>query len=80
MFWGSFHLWIQTSLLLLLGQLHFLFCYISQHMTALNLISVNARGLNIPHKITTVLEFLHKKNLDFAIIQESHLLCKDAGL
>lgn len=48
-------------------------------MTALNLISVNARGLNIPHKRTTLLEFLCKKNIDFAMIQESHLLSKDAG-
>ncbi len=48
-------------------------------MTALNLISVNARGLNIPHKTTTVLEFLRKKNIDFAMIQESHLLCKDVS-
>ena len=48
-------------------------------MTALNLISVNARGLNIPHKTTMLLEFSCKKNIDFAMIQESHLLCKDAG-
>lgn len=48
-------------------------------MTALNLISVNTRGLNIPHKRTTVLEFLRKKNIDFSMIQESHLLCKDVG-
>lgn len=48
-------------------------------MTALNFISVNARGLNIPHKRTTVLEFLRKKNIDFAMIQESHLLRKDVG-
>uniref|UniRef100_A0A671XWN1 Endonuclease/exonuclease/phosphatase domain-containing protein n=1 Tax=Sparus aurata TaxID=8175 RepID=A0A671XWN1_SPAAU len=45
----------------------------------LNLILVHARGLNIPHKRTTVLEFLRKKNIDFAMIKESHLLCKDAG-
>lgn len=48
-------------------------------MTALKFISVNARGLNISHKRTTVLEFLRKKNIDFALIQESHLLSKDAG-
>lgn len=48
-------------------------------MTALNLISINARGLNIPLKRTTVLEFLRKTNIDFAMIQESHLLCKDVG-
>lgn len=48
-------------------------------MTALNLISVNARGLNVPHKRTTVLEFFRKKNIDFAMIQESHLLGKDVG-
>lgn len=48
-------------------------------MTALNLISVNARGLNIPHKRTTVLEFLRKTNIDFAMIQETHLLRKDVG-
>lgn len=48
-------------------------------MTVLNLISINARGLNTPHKRTTVLEFLRKENVDFAMIQESHLLCRDSG-
>ncbi|KAK1904885.1 LINE-1 retrotransposable element ORF2 protein [Dissostichus eleginoides] len=48
-------------------------------MTNLNLISINARGLNIPHKRTTILGFLHKRNIDFAMIQESHLLRKDAA-
>ena len=48
-------------------------------MTALSLISVNARGLTILHKRTSVLELLRKKNIDFAMIQESHLLCKDVG-
>uniref|UniRef100_A0A8C4FAX9 Uncharacterized protein n=1 Tax=Dicentrarchus labrax TaxID=13489 RepID=A0A8C4FAX9_DICLA len=52
--------------------------YTSASLT-LNLISVNARGLNNPHKRTTVLEFLRKKNIDFAMIQESHLWCKDVG-
>ena len=46
---------------------------------SISLILVNARGLNIPHKRTTVLEFLRMKNIDFAMIKESHLLCKDAG-
>uniref|UniRef100_A0A3Q1CUL9 exodeoxyribonuclease III n=1 Tax=Amphiprion ocellaris TaxID=80972 RepID=A0A3Q1CUL9_AMPOC len=50
-----------------------------QCMTALNFISVNARGLNIPHKRTTVLEFLRRENVDFAMIQESHLLRRDTG-
>uniref|UniRef100_A0A3Q1BIE9 exodeoxyribonuclease III n=1 Tax=Amphiprion ocellaris TaxID=80972 RepID=A0A3Q1BIE9_AMPOC len=50
-----------------------------QCMTALNFISVNARGLNIPHKRTTVLEFLCRENVDFAVIQESHLLRRDSG-
>lgn len=48
-------------------------------MTALNLISVNARGLNNPHKRTTVLDFLHNKRIDFAMIQETHLLSKDSS-
>uniref|UniRef100_A0A8C1MQU0 Endonuclease/exonuclease/phosphatase domain-containing protein n=1 Tax=Cyprinus carpio TaxID=7962 RepID=A0A8C1MQU0_CYPCA len=51
----------------------------SIHMTALNLISIDTRGFNIPHKRTTVLEFLRKTDIDFAMIQESHLLCKDVG-
>lgn len=45
-------------------------------MTALNLISVNARGRNIPHKRTAVLECFA---LDFAMIQESHLLWKSVS-
>ncbi len=52
--------------------------FFTQYMTALNLTSINAIGLNIPPKRTTVLEFLLKKNEDFAMIQESHLLYKDA--
>lgn len=48
-------------------------------MTDLNLISINARGLNIPHKRTTNLESLSKKNVDFAMVQESRFLRKDAG-
>ena len=48
-------------------------------MTTLNLLSVNARGLNTPHKRTTVLEFLRRENIDFAMIQESHLLLRDSG-
>uniref|UniRef100_A0A3Q3AK35 Endonuclease/exonuclease/phosphatase domain-containing protein n=1 Tax=Kryptolebias marmoratus TaxID=37003 RepID=A0A3Q3AK35_KRYMA len=48
-------------------------------MVALNLISINARGLNTPHEGTIILEFLRKKNMHFATIQESHLMHKDAG-
>ena len=43
-------------------------------MTHLNFISVIARGLNIPHKRTTILEYFSKKNVDIAMIQETHLL------
>lgn len=83
LFWGVFGLWIQTSLKRLLGLLYYVYTYLCyytlQIMTALNLISVSARGLNIPHKRTTVLDFLHRENVDFDMIQESHLLCKDSG-
>lgn len=48
-------------------------------METLNLISFNARSLNTPRKRTTVLDFCKKKNLDFAMIQESHLMQKDAS-
>lgn len=48
-------------------------------MTGLNFISINARGLNTPYKRTIILDFLHKRNVDFAMIQESHLLSKDVG-
>lgn len=48
-------------------------------MTVLNVILVNASGLNIPYERTTVLEFLCEKDIDFAMIQELHLLHKDAG-
>ena len=48
-------------------------------MIGLNLISVNAWGLNNPHKRTTVLEFLRNKRIDFAMIQETHLLSKDSS-
>lgn len=48
-------------------------------MSNLNLISLNARGLNVPHKRTTILGFLRKRNVDIAMIQESHLLRKDTS-
>lgn len=46
-------------------------------MSGLNFISLNARGLNSPQKRSIVLDFLRKRNTDFAMIQESHLLPVD---
>ena len=48
-------------------------------MTDLNILSFNVRGANIPHKRTSILEFLRKKSIDFALIQESHLLQQQAN-
>ena len=48
-------------------------------MTDLNIMSFNVRGANIPHKRTSILEFLRKKSIDFALIQESHLLQQQAN-
>lgn len=42
-------------------------------MTDLNILSFNVRGANTPHKRTSILEFLRRKSIDFALIQESHL-------
>uniref|UniRef100_A0A668AJ68 Endonuclease/exonuclease/phosphatase domain-containing protein n=1 Tax=Myripristis murdjan TaxID=586833 RepID=A0A668AJ68_9TELE len=41
---------------------------------SLRFLSVNVRGANIPHKRTSILFFLRSKAIDFAFIQESHLL------
>uniref|UniRef100_A0A668ASQ0 Endonuclease/exonuclease/phosphatase domain-containing protein n=1 Tax=Myripristis murdjan TaxID=586833 RepID=A0A668ASQ0_9TELE len=49
------------------------FSSISRNM-GLRFLSVNVRGVNIPHKRTSILGFLQSKAFDFAFIQESHLL------
>lgn len=48
-------------------------------MANLNFISINVRGLNTPQKRTIVLDFLRKRNVDDAMIQESHLRSADVG-
>lgn len=42
-------------------------------MSSLNIISWNVRGLNTPVKRTRCLEFLNRKSVSIALIQESHL-------
>uniref|UniRef100_A0A8C6SN61 exodeoxyribonuclease III n=1 Tax=Neogobius melanostomus TaxID=47308 RepID=A0A8C6SN61_9GOBI len=41
-------------------------------MDKINVLSLNARGLNSPQKRASVLDLLHRKNIHFAFIQESH--------
>ena len=42
-----------------------------------NILSWNTGGLNIPHKRISTLDFLQRKNIDIALLQEVHLLSKD---
>ncbi len=42
-------------------------------MHALNILSLNVNGLNTPIKRTRILEYLHRKPIPCALIQESHL-------
>ena len=42
-----------------------------------NILSWNTGGLNIPHKRISTLDFLQRRNIDIALLQEVHLLSKD---
>ena len=42
-------------------------------MHALNILSLNVNGLNSPIKRTRILEYLHRKSISCALIQETHL-------
>lgn len=46
-------------------------------MDKLNVLSLNARGLNSPQKRASVLDLLYRKNIHIAFIQESHFLEAD---
>lgn len=39
----------------------------------------NCGGLNAPHKRTSILGLLKRKNVDIALLQETHLLKADVG-
>ncbi len=42
-------------------------------MHTLNILSLNVNGLNSAVKRTRVLEYLHRKSISCALIQETHL-------
>ncbi len=44
-------------------------------MHTLNILSLNVNGLNSAVKRTRVLEYLHRKSISCALIQETHLIC-----
>uniref|UniRef100_A0A667XZT6 Endonuclease/exonuclease/phosphatase domain-containing protein n=1 Tax=Myripristis murdjan TaxID=586833 RepID=A0A667XZT6_9TELE len=46
-------------------------------MTRLILFSLNARGLNSPHKRVGLLDVLEREKVDIAMVSESHLLQRD---
>lgn len=46
-------------------------------MDRYNVMSFNVRGLNSPFKRSKVLDFLHRKNADIALLQETHLKPND---
>lgn len=48
-------------------------------MGELNILVWNSGGLNAPHKRTSTLGMLKRKNVDIALLQETHLLKADAG-
>ncbi len=48
-------------------------------MHILNILSLNVNGLNSAVKRTRVLEYLHRKSISFALIQETHLKQSDVA-
>ncbi len=46
-------------------------------MHTLNILSLNVNGLNSAVKRTRVLEYLHRKSISCALIQETHLKQSD---
>ncbi len=48
-------------------------------MHTLNILSLNVNGLNSAVKRTRVLEFLHRKSISCALIQETHLKQSDVA-
>lgn len=47
-------------------------------MVRINILSLNVRGLNSSIKRTRVLDLLHRKNIDVAFLQETHLIARDS--
>ncbi len=48
-------------------------------MHTLNILSLNVNGLNSAVKRTHVLEYLHRKSISCALIQETHLKQSDVA-
>ncbi len=48
-------------------------------MHTLNILSLNVNGLNSAVKRTRVLEYLHRKSISCALIQETHLKRSDVA-
>lgn len=48
-------------------------------MGELNILVWNCGGLNAPHKRASALGLFKKKNVDIALLQETHLLKADTG-
>lgn len=46
-------------------------------MVDLAILSWNTGGLNAPHKQVSSLEVLRRKNINIALLQETHLLSRD---
>ncbi len=49
-------------------------------MHTLNILSLNVNGLNSAVKRTCVFEYLHRKSISCALIQETHLKQSDVAL
>ena len=48
-------------------------------MCELNILELNCGGLNAPHKCASALGLFKRKNVDIALLQETHLLKADTG-
>lgn len=46
-------------------------------MVNINILSLNVRGLHSPIKRTRVLDLMHRKKIDVAFLQETHLTATD---
>ena len=53
------------------------FIWFGISMTNITVLSLNVNGLNGPKKRTSILDLLHRKNIDIALLQESHLKVED---
>ena len=48
-------------------------------LESFNIVSFNVRGLNSPNKRTKVLDYIRRKKVDVALLQETHIRLEDTS-